>query len=217
MPSRLPDRAWIPTSRRSTRACRFLASLVRPGFPPPTSRRFSPGTPTGGFSASMARAGSTSPLSTSGSTRGSVIRRSDPHRPPRRLRQPARLELRSKPHNRQVPSSTTRDRPDPEAFLKLASRDPKRGNLKVYLGQAAGVGKTYRMLDDAHAMRDRGIDVVVGFVETHGRAETAARIADLSLIPRRFVPYKGAVLEEMDLEAVLARKPEVAVVDELAH
>ena len=113
--------------------------------------------------------------------------------------------------------SAGNDRPDPEAFLRLASRDPKRGNLKVYLGQAAGVGKTFRMLDDAHAMRDRGIDVVVGFVETHGRAETAARIADLEVIPRRLVPYKGAVLEEMDLEAVLARKPEVAVVDELAH
>ena len=116
-----------------------------------------------------------------------------------------------------MPSSTPRDRPDPEAFLKLASRDPKRGNLKVYLGQAAGVGKTYRMLDDAHEMRGRGIDIVAGFVETHGRAETAARIADLEVIPRRLVPYKGAVLEEMDLAAVLARKPEVAVVDELPH
>ena len=116
-----------------------------------------------------------------------------------------------------MPSSTTRDRPDPESFLRIASRDPKRGNLKVYLGQAAGVGKTYRMLDDAHAMRGRGIDVVVGFVETHGRAETAARIGNLEVIPRRLVPYKGAVLEEMDLAAVIARKPEVAVVDELAH
>ena len=116
-----------------------------------------------------------------------------------------------------MPSSTPRDRPDPEAFLKLASRDPKRGNLKVYLGQAAGVGKTYRMLDDAHEMRRRGIDIVAGFVETHGRAETAARIADLEVIPRKLVPYKGAVLEEMDLAAVLARKPEVAVVDELPH
>src|SRR5664279_3814534 len=217
MPSRLPDRAWIPTSRRSTRACRFLASLVRPGFPPPTSRRFSPGTPTGGFSASMARAGSTFSLSTSGSTRGSVIRRSHPHRPPRRLRQPARLELRSKPHNRQVPKSGGPTRPDPESFLRIASRDPKRGNLKVYLGQAAGVGKTYRMLDDAHAMRGRGIDVVVGFAETHGRAETAARIGDLEVIPRKLVPYKGSILEEMDLAGVIARKPEVAVVDELAH
>jgi two-component system, OmpR family, sensor histidine kinase KdpD len=116
-----------------------------------------------------------------------------------------------------VQSRAARDRPDPEAFLKLASRDPKRGHLKVYLGQAAGVGKTFRMLDDANAMRARGVDVVAAFVEAHGRAETAERVADLEVVPRRSVPYKGAVLEEMDLAAVLQRRPEVAVVDELAH
>ncbi len=108
-------------------------------------------------------------------------------------------------------------RPDPESFLRLANRDGKRGHLKVYIGQAAGVGKTFKMLDDAHAMRARGVDVVVALVETHGRAETAARIADLEVVPRRLVEYKGADLEEMDLDAILARKPEVAVVDELAH
>ncbi len=108
-------------------------------------------------------------------------------------------------------------RPDPESFLRLANRDPKRGYLKVYIGQAAGVGKTYRMLDDAHTMRRRGIDVVVALVETHGRDETAGRIGDLEVVPRRAVAYKGAILEEMDLDAVVARKPEVAVVDELAH
>ncbi len=108
-------------------------------------------------------------------------------------------------------------RPDPEAFLRLLAREEKRGRLKVYLGQAAGVGKTYRMLDDAQAMRTRGIDVVVGLVETHGRKETADRIGDLEVVPRRRVEYKGTVLEEMDLEALLARKPEVAVVDELPH
>jgi two-component system sensor histidine kinase KdpD len=108
-------------------------------------------------------------------------------------------------------------RPDPESFLRLANRDPKRGHLKVYIGQAAGVGKTYKMLDDAHAMRGRGIDVVIALVDTHGRAETMARIGDLEVVPRRAVAYKGATLEEMDLDAVLARKPEVAVVDELAH
>jgi two-component system sensor histidine kinase KdpD len=108
-------------------------------------------------------------------------------------------------------------RPDPETFLRLLSRDSKRGRLKVYLGQAAGVGKTWRMLDDAHAMKDRGIDVVVGFVETHGRAETAARIGGLEVIARRKIPYKDTLLDEMDLEAVLARRPEVAVVDELPH
>ena len=108
-------------------------------------------------------------------------------------------------------------RPDPESFLKLANRDPKRGHLKVYIGQAAGVGKTYKMLDDAHTMRRRGIDVVVALVDTHGRAETASRIGDLEVVPRRNVAYKGATLDEMDLDAVVARRPEVAVVDELAH
>ena len=116
-----------------------------------------------------------------------------------------------------MPKSGEFQRPDPEAFLKLASRDPKRGRLKIYIGQAAGVGKTYKMLDDAHALKARGVDIVVGFVETHGRAETQARIGDLEVIPRRKVEYKGATLEEMDLEAVLARRPEVAVVDELPH
>ena len=108
-------------------------------------------------------------------------------------------------------------RPDPEAFLRLLAREGKRGRLKVYLGQAAGVGKTYKMLDDAHAMRARGIDVVVAFVETHGRQETADRIGDLEVVSRRRVDYKGTVLEEMDLDAILARKPEVAIVDELPH
>lgn len=108
-------------------------------------------------------------------------------------------------------------RPDPESFLRLANRDPKRGHLKVYIGQAAGVGKTYKMLDDAQAMRRRGVDVVIALVETHGRAETASRIGDLEVVPRKTVAYKGATLEEMDLDAVLARRPEVAVVDELAH
>lgn len=108
-------------------------------------------------------------------------------------------------------------RPDPEAFLRLLAREGKRGRLKVYLGQAAGVGKTYKMLDDAHAMRARGIDVVIGFVETHDRQETADRIGDLEVVPRRTVEYKGTVLTEMDVDAVVARKPEVAVVDELPH
>ncbi|MGZ4809940.1 MAG: histidine kinase, partial [Thermoanaerobaculia bacterium] len=93
----------------------------------------------------------------------------------------------------------------------------KRGKLKVYLGMAAGVGKTVRMLEDAHVLRRQHIDVVAGFVETHGRAETAARIGDLEVIPRRQVPYKGVTVEEMDLEACLARRPEVLVVDELPH
>jgi two-component system, OmpR family, sensor histidine kinase KdpD len=108
------------------------------------------------------------------------------------------------------------DRRDPEAFLDLVPQT-KKGTLKVYLGGAAGVGKTYRMLEEAHHLRDAGHDVVLGFIETHGRAETAARIGDLETIPQRELPYRGVVLREMDVAAILARKPEFAIVDELAH
>ncbi len=92
-----------------------------------------------------------------------------------------------------------------------------RGKLKLYVGSFAGVGKTYRMLTEAHDLRRRGVDVVVAFVETHGRAETAALIGDLEVVPRKRIEYRGVVLEEMDLEAVVVRRPEVALVDELAH
>jgi len=101
-------------------------------------------------------------------------------------------------------------------FLRLIRQRP-RGKLKVYIGSAAGVGKTYRMLTEAHAMRARGVDVVVGFIETHGRPETAALMGDLEVVPRRRVEYRGVVLEEMDLDAVRARHPDVVLVDELAH
>jgi two-component system, OmpR family, sensor histidine kinase KdpD len=93
----------------------------------------------------------------------------------------------------------------------------ERGKLKVYIGSAAGTGKTYRMLTEAHQLRDRGIDVVVGFVETHDRAETEAQIRDLEVIPRKKIGYRGVTLEEMDVDAVIARRPQVAIVDELAH
>src|SRR4029077_1402685 len=89
--------------------------------------------------------------------------------------------------------------------------------LKVYLGMAAGVGKTVRMLDDAHALRRQGIDVALGYIEPHGRAETAARIGDLELIPRKQIDYRGTKIEEMDLDACIARRPDVLVVDELPH
>lgn len=105
----------------------------------------------------------------------------------------------------------------PESFLALARRDSARGNLKVYLGMAAGVGKTWRILDDAHAMRRRGIDVVIGYVEPHGRAETAARIGDLEVVPRTTIHYKDVILEEMDLDACIRRRPDVLIVDELPH
>src|SRR5206468_4626474 len=84
-------------------------------------------------------------------------------------------------------------------------------------GFAAGVGKTYEMLQEGHKLKRQGVDVVIGFVEAHGRAETAALIGDLEQVPRRRVEYRGAVLEEMDLDALLARRPTVALVDELAH
>jgi two-component system sensor histidine kinase KdpD len=104
----------------------------------------------------------------------------------------------------------------PEDFLELVERS-KGGRLKVYIGSAAGVGKTYRMLHEAHGLKERGVDVVLGFIETHGRAETAALIEGLEVVPRRKIEYRGVTVEEMDLDAVLARRPQVAIVDEVAH
>ncbi|HVI76143.1 MAG TPA: universal stress protein [Anaeromyxobacteraceae bacterium] len=113
-------------------------------------------------------------------------------------------------------SATTAKHPTPQDFLELLERS-KRGRLKLYIGFAAGVGKTWRMLEEAHALKRRGVDVVGGFIETHGRAETAALIGDLEVVPRRAVEYRGVVVEEMDLEAILRRMPAVAVVDEIPH
>jgi two-component system sensor histidine kinase KdpD len=93
----------------------------------------------------------------------------------------------------------------------------RRGRLKMYVGHAAGVGKTYQMLEDAHLLKKRGVDVVVGAVETHGRAETAEKLAGLEVVPPRRVSYRGKELEEMDLPGILARRPEIVLVDELAH
>jgi two-component system sensor histidine kinase KdpD len=111
---------------------------------------------------------------------------------------------------------TVADPSSPGSFLQVLT-PRERGKLKLYIGSFAGVGKTYRMLTEAHELRRRGVDVVIGFVETHGRAETAAQIGDLEVVPRRRIEYRGVVLEEMDLDAVIARRPEVAIVDELAH
>src|SRR5438876_261402 len=108
------------------------------------------------------------------------------------------------------------DRPPPEKFLSLI-RQQQRGRLKVYLGFAAGVGKTYEMLQEGHRLKRQVVDVMIAIVETHGRAETAALLGDLEQVPRRRIEYRGVVLEEMDLDALLARRPTVALVDELAH
>ena len=101
-------------------------------------------------------------------------------------------------------------------FLRMIRRS-HRGRLKVYLGYAAGVGKTYLMLQEAHRLKQEGVDVVVGLVETHGRAETAKLIEGLEVIPRFLQQHRGIIVEEMDVNAILRRKPEVAMVDELAH
>jgi two-component system, OmpR family, sensor histidine kinase KdpD len=93
----------------------------------------------------------------------------------------------------------------------------EKGQLKVFIGMAPGVGKTYRMLQEGAAEADNGRDVVMGYLETHGRAETLAQAEGLELIPRRHLTYRGTPLEEMDLPAVLARKPELCLIDELAH
>src|SRR6476620_2854595 len=95
-----------------------------------------------------------------------------------------------------------------EDFLELVERG-RRGRLKLYIGFAAGVGKTYRMLEEAHALKKRGVDVVLGFVETHGRADTAALVRDLEEVPRRQFEYRNVTVEEMDLDGVLARKPRI--------
>lgn len=109
-------------------------------------------------------------------------------------------------------------RPSPEALLEAARREESAsGKLKIFVGAAPGVGKTYEMLQSAHARRKSGTDVVVGFVETHGRGETEALVRGLEVVPRKRLDYRGQVVEEMDLDAVIARRPKIALVDELAH
>jgi two-component system sensor histidine kinase KdpD len=107
-------------------------------------------------------------------------------------------------------------RPSADALLaRIKEKD--RARLRIYIGAAPGVGKTYAMLQEAHALRTRGLDVVIGLVETYGRKETDAQMKDLQVIPRRKIEYRGVTIEEMDVEGILKRKPQVCVVDELAH
>src|SRR5882762_3088953 len=113
-----------------------------------------------------------------------------------------------------IPERTAGRRP--EDFLELVERG-RRGRLKLYVGFAAGVGKTYRMLQEAHDLRRRGVDVVVAYIETHGRAETAALVEGLEVVPRNRIEYRGVPIEEMDVDAVVRRRPQIAVVDEIPH
>jgi two-component system sensor histidine kinase KdpD len=116
-----------------------------------------------------------------------------------------------------LPADTDRSgRPDPDALLAMCEQDYK-GKLKVFLGAAPGVGKTFAMLSAAKQLKGEGIDVVVGLAETHGRAETAALIEGLEILPRRIVEYRGHKIQEFDLDAALARRPRLIIVDELAH
>lgn len=105
---------------------------------------------------------------------------------------------------------------DPEEALKRAKQE-SRGQLRIYLGYAAGVGKTYAMLREGNRMKSQGMDVAIGILEHHNRKETIAQVGELEIIPRRREPYKGVYLEEMDLDAILAHRPAWALVDELAH
>lgn len=109
------------------------------------------------------------------------------------------------------------DRANTADALLARLKERERPRLRIYIGAAPGVGKTYSMLREAHALRTRGLDVVAGLIETYGRPETQAQIGDLEIVPRRTIEYRGARLEEMDVDAIIARKPQVCVVDELAH
>ncbi|HEV3345461.1 MAG TPA: two-component system sensor histidine kinase KdbD, partial [Methylomirabilota bacterium] len=114
----------------------------------------------------------------------------------------------------------TERRPDPDELLarvKEAETRQARGKLKIFFGAAAGVGKTYAMLEAARGQRAQGVDVVVGWVDTHGRVETEALLGGLEILPRRAVEYRGTALKEFDLDAALARRPALMLVDELAH
>jgi two-component system, OmpR family, sensor histidine kinase KdpD len=115
-----------------------------------------------------------------------------------------------------VTSRETETRPTPESLLDRLERS-QRARLRIYIGAAPGVGKTYQMLEEGHFLKKQGNDLVIGFVETYGRADTEVMIGDLEIVPRKAIEYRGVVLEDMDVEAILARNPEICIVDELAH
>jgi two-component system sensor histidine kinase KdpD len=108
------------------------------------------------------------------------------------------------------------ERPSADRLLAKLQEE-SRPRLRIYIGAAPGVGKTYTMLEEAHTLRRNDVDVVIGIIETYGRTDTEALLGDLEVVPRKRIPYKGVVLEEMDLDAIIARKPQICIVDELAH
>jgi two-component system sensor histidine kinase KdpD len=114
-----------------------------------------------------------------------------------------------------VPSAADRRPTADELLARIKEKD--RARLRIYIGAAPGVGKTYEMLQEAHALRARGLDVVIGYVETYGRRETEAQLKDLEIVPRRNVEHRGVTLEEMDVDAIIHRHPQICIVDELAH
>jgi two-component system sensor histidine kinase KdpD len=126
---------------------------------------------------------------------------------------PEELLRRYHMQNSDAPSSPV----SPSAIEGGPERQKRRGRLRVYLASVAGAGKTYAMLGEGHRRKSRGTDVVVGYVETHGREQTQAQLGDLEIIPRQKVSYRGVILEEMDTAAIIARHPQVALIDELAH
>ena len=111
---------------------------------------------------------------------------------------------------------TEENRPSPESLLAKIKAS-ERARLRVYIGAAPGVGKTYQMLEDAHGLKRQKVDIVIGFIEAHGRAETETLILGIERVPLKRIEYRGVVLEEMDVDAIIARKPTIAIVDELAH
>src|SRR5947209_5089948 len=143
-----------------------------------------------------------------------------PHRPDKPQREEGRPDpeellrrysLRDSDLGAPLPTETAQGAPSADSHKR------KRGRLRVYLGAVAGSGKTYAMLNEGHRRESRGTDVVVGYVETHGRLQTQAQLGDLEVIPRKKVTYRGVTLEEMDTGAIIARHPQIVLIDELAH